>query len=146
MKLTLSVLFVLLSANHSFAADCTIRSCFLGGQVDKCWAKLQKEHKAKSKKCDVVKIGTGYSAYAMSTTLPDVCIIKTASIGIHRPYLPATGMVEIGSHWHNYYFDKINPKAVAYWRKKGGPKWGNVRNTLFTLPVPAKETGVPICK
>jgi hypothetical protein len=107
---------------------------------------MQQEAAAKSKSCNHVIIGSGVSAYAMAMALPRACIKPSAVIKIHRPYHEGYKAVAIGSRWHNYYFGRIKPSAVNYFKARGGMQRSGFANAAMMISVPAANTGLPLCK
>jgi hypothetical protein len=128
------------------APNCEITKCRSGGNVTTCWASIKQEANSKSKSCSKLVIGSGISAYAMALSLPGVCIKSNAVIKIHRPYDSNLQAVPLGSRWHTYYFGRIRPAAVGYFKAKGGMQREGFANAAFMVSVPAAKTGVPICK
>jgi hypothetical protein len=128
--------------------NCEITQCRGGGSVPECWRKMRAEALSKSRTCKNVQIGSGVSAYAMALSLPRTCIKSSAVIRIHRPFHMRNNYkaVPIGSHWHNYYFGRIRPKAVNYFRARGGMSRDGMSNAYGMTAVPAAQTGAPICK
>lgn len=123
-----------------------LRSVAVGGKITRCWASMQQEAAAKSKSCNHVIIGSGVSAYAMAMALPRACIKPSAVIKIHRPYHEGYKAVAIGSRWHNYYFGRIKPSAVNYFKARGGMQRSGFANAAMMISVPAANTGLPLCK
>jgi hypothetical protein len=142
----LSVTTPLLSAAQANASNCEITSCRGGGHVSRCWNAMQREANTKRKQCGIVVIASGVSAYAMATTLPGTCIKSNATISIHRPYRTSYKTVARGSRWHNYYFGRIRPSAVRYFQARGGMQREGFNNATYMVAVPARLTGVPICR
>jgi hypothetical protein len=128
--------------------NCEITQCRMGGNVPECWQKMRAEALSKSRACKNVQIGSGVSAYAMALSLPRTCIKSTAVIKIHRPFHFRNNYkaVPIGSRWHNYYFGRIRPKAVSYFKARGGMNRDGTSNAFGMTAVPAAQTGAPICK
>jgi hypothetical protein len=145
LALGLAMSLAVYSTDAISAGSCEITSCRGGGSVPGCLAKIRKEHAAKRKSCDQVQIGSGSSAYAMATSLPDVCIKQGARIGIHRPYRKSLREVAVGSYYHNTYFGHIRRQSVAYFTSKGGMKRKGFSNAASMIYVPASKTGVPPC-
>jgi hypothetical protein len=127
---------------EAYSADCTLRSCSNGGPIVKCWEKLKVEHQAKLRSCGVVKIKTGYSAYAMASGLPNTCIERDASLYLHLPYGRGYKTRPIAT---NYYRSRIKATVWAKFIAKGGAKRSGVSNAWFMTRVPANETGIPVC-
>jgi hypothetical protein len=127
------------------ASSCEITQCRSGGKVGTCWASMVREARLKAKSCGRVIVGSGSSSYAMALALPRACIKASAVINIHRPYTANMKAVPIGSRWHNFYFGRIKPSAVNYFRAHGGMKRDGYSNAMFMVGVPAAKTGLPIC-
>jgi hypothetical protein len=149
IKTTAAALAVVLSSfagtTAASAANCEITQCRSGGKVTTCWTNMQREARSKAKACGRVIVGSGSSSYAMALSLPGACIKASAVINIHRPYNSNMKAVPIGSHWHNFYFGRIKPSAVNYFRARGGMKRDGMSNAMFMVGVPAAKTGLPIC-
>jgi hypothetical protein len=144
-----TALFVALSCSvvtqTAVAANCEITQCRSGGKVGTCWNNMQREARLKAKGCGRVVIGSGSSAYAMALTLPRACIKANAVINIHRPFNANMKAVPIGSRWHKFYFDRIRPSAVSYFRAHGGMQRDGYSNAMVMVGVPATKTGLPLC-
>jgi hypothetical protein len=128
------------------ASNCEITKCRYGGNVSACWNSMKKEAATKLKSCDQIVVGSGQSAYAMALTLPRTCIKPNAVIQIHRPYRKNYKAVAAGSHWHNFYFGRIRPPAVSYFKAHGGMQRDGFANVWGMVSVPAAKTGLPLCK
>jgi hypothetical protein len=128
---------------EAHSSDCTLRACSNGGPIVKCWEKLKVEHQAKLRSCGVVKIKTGYSAYAMASGLPNTCIEKSASLWLHLPY---TNGYRIRPTAVSYYRNRIRATVWAKFIAKGGAKRSGVANAWFLTRIPASETGIPVCR
>ena len=128
------------------ASNCEITQCRSGGKVSACWANMKREAQIKAKSCGRVVIGSGVSAYAMALGLPGACIKANAVIKIHRPYHPDYKAVALGSRMHNFYFSRINPRAINYFRARGGMQRDGIWNAMVMVSVPAANTGLPVCK
>ena len=134
-------------ANVAHAApNCEITQCRGGGKVLACWANMKREAQSKAKSCGRVVIGSGVSAYAMALGLPGACIKANAVIKIHRPYRPDYKAVALGSRMHNFYFGRIKPRAISYFRAQGGMQRDGFSNAMIMVSVPAANTGLPVCK
>lgn len=144
MAIAIGGLLLISPVQASF--NCEITQCRGGGNVPSCWAKMQREARVKSKSCGQLVIGSGVSAYAMALSLPKTCIKSNAVIKIHRPYFAGYRTAAIGSHWHNYYFGRIKPSAVNFFRTRGGMKRDGFANAAQMVGVPAAQTGLKICK
>jgi hypothetical protein len=128
------------------AGNCEITKCRYGGNVSTCWNSMKKEAATKLKSCNQIVVGSGQSAYAMALTLPRTCIKPNAVIQIHRPYHKNYKAVAAGSRWHNFYFGRIRPSAVSYFKARGGMKRDGFANVIGMVSVPASKTGLPLCK
>lgn len=134
-----------LAPTNHYDLSCEIISCRAGGKVASCSKQIEDEWRMKSKYCNQLIVGSGVSAYAMVLSLPNICIKSDAVIKIHRPYFEGLKVVEVGSFWHRYFFDRISPNALKYFIDKGGLKRKGFANAALMIPVPADKTGVPIC-
>jgi hypothetical protein len=142
MKKLLILAFTILMSGEAHPSDCTLRSCSNGGPIVKCWGKLKAEHQAKLRSCGVVKIKTGYSAYAMASGLPNTCIEKGASLHLHLPYGQGYKTRPVST---NYYRNRIKATVWAKFIAKGGAKRSGISNAWFMTRIPANETGIPLC-
>jgi hypothetical protein len=138
--------FALATAHVAQAAqNCEITQCRSGGNVAACWANMKREARHKAKTCNKVVIGSGVSSYAMALGLPGACIKANAVIKIHRPYHPDLKAVALDSRMHNFYFGRLKPRAISYFRAHGGMQRDGLSNAMFMVSVPAANTGLPIC-
>jgi hypothetical protein len=144
--ITLASMLVLDQAARA-STNCEITQCRRGGGVVACWSAMNREAAVKRKSCDKIVIGSGSSSYAMAMSIPGTCIKPTAVIRIHRPYTRSNfRQVPVGSHWHNYYFNKVRSSAFNYFRAQGGLNKSGRDNAYNMTSVPASRTGVPICR
>jgi hypothetical protein len=90
----------------------------------------------------VVKIKTGYSAYAMASGFSNTCIEKDASLYLHLPYGRGYKTRPIAT---NYYRSRIKATVWGKFIAKGGAKRSGVANAWFMTRIPANETGIPLC-
>lgn len=144
----LIVLAALIPSRAKAAENCQITSCRNGGNVMVCRRKIRVEYATKLGRCGFgrLKLTSGYSSYAMATSLRGVCISRSASIYVHLPYNPKTWEQRRSGAAYRLYKSSIHPKTWAYFVAKGGLKKTNFGNAASLTRVPADKTGVKLCR
>jgi hypothetical protein len=144
LYLTLTLISIQVQASVPVPTrNCTLQSCVKGGPIVDCWEKLKAEYQTKLRSCSVVKIKTGYSAYAMVSNFRNACIEKDASLWLHLPYGRGYRTRPIATE---YYRNRIRASLWAKFVSKGGTNRNGLANAWFMTRIPANETGIPLCK